>query len=136
MPFELGPIRPVGEAQSLIIRVTRGCPWTQCEFCTYYRDITFSIRPIDDIKKDISRARQYYKEKVFESCFLQDGDSFIMKTKDLLEVLKCLNKHFPGLKRVTSYGRAKSIARKNITEMKEIQKAGFAAGWNRGLIPC
>jgi radical SAM superfamily enzyme YgiQ (UPF0313 family) len=125
IPFELGPIRPVAEAQSLIIRVTRGCPWTQCEFCTHYRDINFSIRPIDDIKRDILRARQYYIGKVFESCFLQDGDSFIMKTKDLLEVLKCLKKHFPDLKRVTSYGRAKSIARKNITEMIEIKKAGL-----------
>ncbi|MFA5363360.1 MAG: radical SAM protein, partial [Candidatus Omnitrophota bacterium] len=29
VPFELGPIRPVDEAESLLIRTTRGCPWNR-----------------------------------------------------------------------------------------------------------
>ena len=40
-PFELGPIRPVDEADSLLIRTTRGCPWNRCEFCVNYKDMEY-----------------------------------------------------------------------------------------------
>jgi radical SAM superfamily enzyme YgiQ (UPF0313 family) len=36
--FELGPIRPPSEANSLLLRVTRNCPWNKCEFCTIYKE--------------------------------------------------------------------------------------------------
>ena len=76
-PFELGPIRPVDEGDSLLIRTTRGCPWNKCEFCVNYKDMRFSMRPLDEIKKDIVAAAAYYGSQPFQSCFLQDGDSFI-----------------------------------------------------------
>lgn len=124
-PFELGPIRPVAEAQSLLIRTTRGCPWNRCEFCVNYKGMGFTIRSLEEIKGDIIAAAQYYDGHRFESCFLQDGDSFIMKTKDLLEILHLLRQHFPSLKRITSYGRAQTMVRKSPEEMIEIQEAGL-----------
>ena len=124
-PFELGPIRPVDEADSLLIRTTRGCPWNRCEFCVNYKDMRFSMRPVDEIKQDIIAAAEYYGNHPFHSCFLQDGDSFIMKTDDLLEILTFLKQHFPSLKRVTSYGRAQTMTRKSPQEMQDIHDAGL-----------
>jgi radical SAM superfamily enzyme YgiQ (UPF0313 family) len=124
-PFELGPIRPVDEGNSLLIRTTRSCPWNKCEFCVNYKDMPFSIRKMEDIKKDIAAAAEYYGDHPFESCFLQDGDSFIMKTRDLLEILDLLRKNFPSLKRVSSYGRAQTMIRKSPQEMQEICDAGL-----------
>jgi len=51
--FELGPIRPPSEAYSILIRITRNCPWNKCAFCHTYKGQTFSRRAIDDILKDI-----------------------------------------------------------------------------------
>jgi hypothetical protein len=51
--FEQGPIRPPSEAYSLLIRVTRNCPWNQCTFCPVYKGIKFSRRLVEDVKKDI-----------------------------------------------------------------------------------
>jgi radical SAM superfamily enzyme YgiQ (UPF0313 family) len=51
--FEQGPIRPPSEARSLLIRVTRNCPWNRCTFCPVYKGAKFSIRPVDHVKKDI-----------------------------------------------------------------------------------
>ena len=125
LPIELGPIRPVDEADSLLIRTTRSCPWNRCEFCVTYTDMRFSIRSVDDIKQDIVAAADYYGDHPFRSCFLQDGDSFIMKTPDLVEVLTFLKQHFPTLDRVTSYGRAQTMKRKSPQEIQEIRDAGL-----------
>jgi len=60
--FELGPIRPPSEAQSLMLRITRNCPWNKCRFCGLYKGEKFSIRPVAHIKKDIDRVRHYIDE--------------------------------------------------------------------------
>jgi len=124
-PFELGPIRPVAEARSLLIRTTRGCPWNQCDFCVNYQDMPFSIRRVDEIERDIAAAADYYGAHPFTSCFLQDGDSFLMKTRDLLRVLRCIREHFPHLERITSYGRAATMVRRSPEEMRELAEAGL-----------
>ena len=124
-PFELGPIRPVDEADSLLLRITRNCPWNKCGFCVNYRDEVFSIRSTAEIKKDIESAADYFNGHRFKRCFLQDGDSFVMKTKDLIEVLHHLKIHFPTLDVISSYGRSQSIIRKSAQELKEICEAGL-----------
>jgi len=125
VPFELGPIRPVDEAESLLIRTTRGCPWNRCEFCVNYTDMKFSLRTMDEVKRDIVAAAEYYRNRAFETCFLQDGDSFLMKTADLVELLAFLKQTFPSLKRISSYGRAQTMARKSLQEMQTICQAGL-----------
>ncbi|TKB06686.1 radical SAM protein [Desulforhopalus sp. IMCC35007] len=124
-PIELGPIRPVDEADSLLIRTTRNCPWNRCEFCVNYQGERFSVRSVQEIKNDIDTAAHYFNGHPFTSCFLQDGDSLIMKTGDLLEILDYLKKRFPTLITISSYGRAWSISRKSLEELQEICSAGL-----------
>jgi len=57
--FEQGPIRPPSEAYSLLIRVTRNCPWNRCAFCPVYKRSRFSIRPVDHVIKDIDTVHKY-----------------------------------------------------------------------------
>jgi hypothetical protein len=56
--FEQGPIRPPNEARSLLLRLTRNCPWNQCLFCPVYKNQKFSLRTVDEIKQDILTAKQ------------------------------------------------------------------------------
>ena len=59
--FEIGAIRPPSEggSNSLLIRVTRNCPWSRCKFCygTFYNREKFQLRAVEDIKKDIQAAK-------------------------------------------------------------------------------
>ncbi|MCP4353823.1 MAG: radical SAM protein [Desulfobacterales bacterium] len=55
--FEQGPIRPPNEAQSLLLRVTRNCPWNRCMFCPVYKKRKFSLRTVEEIKQDIRNVR-------------------------------------------------------------------------------
>jgi len=125
MIYEQGPIRPPDEADSLLIRTTRGCPWNRCAFCTLYKGIDFSLRSVDEIKKDIHAAKEVYQDRPVEKCFLQDGDSFTMKTQDLIEILRTLKQAFPSLKQISSYGRAQTMNKKSPAELQEIGNAGL-----------
>lgn len=58
MRFEQGPIRPPNEARSLLLRVTRNCPWNQCQFCPVYKGRKFSLRTVEEIKADIETVKQ------------------------------------------------------------------------------
>jgi len=165
LSFEQGPIRPPSEARSLLIRPTRGCPWNRCEFCPVYKEERFSVRPVEEIIKDIDTAKEmvdqitgmswrsglagavdrglvesilqnsrnsdsfrsvalwlYYGA---ESAFLQDANSLIMKTTDLVEVLCHLKNTFPHLQRITSYARSQTLARKPVDKLRELREAGL-----------
>ncbi|MGD9878361.1 radical SAM protein [Desulfococcus sp.] len=57
--FEQGPIRPPSEADSLLIRVTRNCPWNFCTFCPVYKSRRFSLRPVAHVIRDIDAVHKY-----------------------------------------------------------------------------
>lgn len=57
--FEQGPIRPPAEANSLLLRLTRNCPWNRCTFCPLYKNEQFSIRSVEHVIRDIDTAYKY-----------------------------------------------------------------------------
>ncbi len=165
--LEQGPIRPPSEARSLLIRVTRNCPWNRCEFCNIYKDKTFSKRNVQEVKADIEAARALYDEiqalswrmglagRVDDqlvqllwsdpgrygdshrsvaawmyfgarNVFLQDANSLILETEDLVEILKFLKSTFPSIDRITSYARSSTLKRKSLEELKALKEAGLS----------
>jgi histone acetyltransferase (RNA polymerase elongator complex component) len=73
LQFEQGPIRPPNEAQSLLLRFTRNCPWNQCLFCPVYKQRKFSLRSVAEIKEDIQTARRIADEVTAVSWSLGHG---------------------------------------------------------------
>lgn len=165
LTFEQGPIRPPNEARSLLLRITRNCPWNQCLFCPVYKKRKFSLRTVQEVKEDIQAARDMADDikalswklgnrgvvsdqvisAIFGSsqysesyrsvavwlyygtgaCFLQDADNLIMKTADLVEVLRFLREKFPEITRVTTYTRSRTALRKSLEALKKIHEAGL-----------
>ena len=75
--FEQGPIRPPSEARSLLIRITRNCPWNKCTFCSVYKGVKFSLRPVDHIIRDIDSIH----EAITRICDRLEKDSSLTKAK-------------------------------------------------------
>jgi radical SAM superfamily enzyme len=125
--YEQGVIRPPSEAQSLLVRVTRNCPWNQCLFCPAYKGAKFSRRTVEEVKTDIdSMAREYAGHmSVIKSVFLQDADSLVLKTTEILEILNYIKSKFPAIERITSYARSTTLKRKTVDEFKQLRKAGL-----------
>ena len=57
--FEQGPIRPPSEASSLLIRLSRNCPWNMCTFCRVYKRGKFSLRSVGNIIHDVDVLHGY-----------------------------------------------------------------------------
>jgi len=60
-----------------------------------------------------------------KSAFLQDSNTLIMRTPELIQVITFLRKTFPSLNRVTTYARSHTAARKSLAELKELKDAGL-----------
>jgi radical SAM superfamily enzyme YgiQ (UPF0313 family) len=122
--YDFPPFRPPSEANSLLLRVTRGCPWNRCSFCSMYKEMKFEIRDLEEIKSDIEMAKELYGDRVRE-VFIGDSNSLVVKTEILVQVLNSLTSSFPHIDRVTSYARAKTLAKKPLEELIKIRQAGL-----------
>lgn len=60
-----------------------------------------------------------------ESAFLQDANTLIMRTPDLVKVVSFLKQTFPELTRITSYARSKTAAKKSLEELEQLKEAGL-----------
>jgi len=61
-----------------------------------------------------------------QTAFLQDADTPIMRTHQLVEVISYLKEALPSLERITSYARSKTIAGKKPEELAELHQAGLS----------
>jgi len=165
--FEQGPIRPPSEAKSLLIRVTRNCPWNKCAFCHTYRGTKFQLRKVAEVKDDILTAKEmadkirelswkmgqggsvnehvvnyvYYHDSLYDysfknvaawlyfggtSVFLQDANTILVKTNDLVEIISFIKEQFPSVDRITSYCRSHTASRKSVEEFVMLREAGLS----------
>jgi radical SAM superfamily enzyme YgiQ (UPF0313 family) len=147
----LGPIRPPSEAYSLLLRVTKNCPYNRCEFCSVFKGQKFERRTVEEIKEEIlmAKATEYEVERWAEelghdpaeiarvngilwlqegcvkSVFLQDSDSLVIKTDMLVEVLEFLRETFPTVEKVCTYARGHTLFRKKPEDLLRLREAGL-----------
>lgn len=117
MEYEGIVIRPPSEAESLILQVTLGCSHNRCTFCPTYKGRRFRIKDLDQIKGEIDEMAPYGP---FRKVFLADGDALIIPQPKLLDIFDTLNRKISGLRRIGIYGNAKSILRKEVSELKAL----------------
>jgi radical SAM superfamily enzyme YgiQ (UPF0313 family) len=122
--YDFPPFRPPSEANSLLLRVTRGCPWNRCTFCSMYKGMKFEIREVEEILGDIELARDLYGDRI-RTVFIGDSNSLVIKTEMIVKILESLISSFPHIERVTSYARAKTIAKKSLEDLIKIRQAGL-----------
>jgi len=61
-----------------------------------------------------------------KTAFLQDGDTLIMRTPELVESINYLKETFPSLERITSYARSKTAFNKSSDEFNLLGNAGLS----------
>ncbi|MBL7176112.1 MAG: radical SAM protein [Desulfobacteraceae bacterium] len=148
----IGPIRPPSEAYSLLVRVTRNCPWNRCEFCSVFKGKKFQVRSTEEVKEDIlvdkrsmEEVQAWAKQTGYglgyvarhnsilwldddgvKSVFIQDSDSLIMKTEPLVEILEFIRETFPTVERICTYARGKTVFKKKFEELRRLRESGLS----------
>ncbi|MFN4182002.1 MAG: radical SAM protein, partial [bacterium] len=90
-------ILPPDQYLSLVIQISEGCPWNQCTFCGFYRDRSFRVKPLEQIKKHIMEIKNFFGRGLSfrRSLFLGDANA-LSAPPDLLDaVFPLLQKNFP-----------------------------------------
>ena len=105
--FEQGPIRPPSEADSLLIRLTRNCPWNRCTFCRVYKRSEFSLRTMENILKDIDCLYHYIeriKKKAASEGYIDNAGLNTLfntlKDKDRMAFNAAANWYASGMKSI------------------------------------
>ncbi|KYK21494.1 hypothetical protein AYK25_03355 [Thermoplasmatales archaeon SM1-50] len=119
--YDFPPYRPPNEASSALIRVSHGCPWNRCLFCTMYKTVKFQPRSLEEIKKDIDTAVHIFPEA--RSVFIADSDSLVMKDSE--KIICYIKSRFPHAERITSYARAKTLMRLGAERLGKFHEAGL-----------
>jgi radical SAM superfamily enzyme YgiQ (UPF0313 family) len=122
--YETPVFRPPSEANSFILRVTRGCAHNKCTYCNMYRGVPFMTCTDEEIERQISLAAHFGKNQV-RRVFLADGDALVLSTAKLLKILQTLFEIFPRLQRVSSYAAPKDILHKPVDELRRLEQAGL-----------
>ena len=97
MDYDFPPYRPPNEAGSALIRASRGCPWNKCLFCTMYKNLKFKPRSLEEVKRDIDKAAEIYKDA--KTVFIADSDSLVMK--DIVDIVQYIKLRFPDIDRIS-----------------------------------
>lgn len=122
--YDTPVFRPPSEANSFILRVTRGCAHNKCTYCNMYRGVPFQVLTDEEITRQIAMAHTYNREGV-RRVFLADGDALVLSTDRLLRILQTLRRYFPNLQRVSSYAAPKDILRKTPEDLVKLREAGL-----------
>ncbi len=149
--FEQGPIRPPSEARSLLVRAIRNCAWNRCTFCPVYKGSGPSTRPLEDVLADVDAMAaaaevleregiaavhgglvpsEAYQVELFRRdgarrVFLQDADPCAVPPEKLAAVVRRIRERFPTVDRVTTYGRAATLARRTQEQLALLFDAGL-----------
>jgi len=117
--------RPPSEANSLILPVTNGCSWNKCTFCEMYTQDQkrFRARKDAEIFADIDRAGKALPAT--RRVFLADGDAMVLSMRRLKSIMQKLHEAFPHLERISSYCLPRNIAKKTVSELKELAELGL-----------
>jgi radical SAM superfamily enzyme YgiQ (UPF0313 family) len=141
--FEIGNIYPPNEKDSVKLRVTKGCTWNTCAFCTSYLDEDFKFRGQEDVVNDLNAIRflldsdnDMYKETYFYkeiedwngNVFLGDSDAILHPNlRNLVYLVKSI---LPESRRVSTYASVSNILSAYGDNYKDIDRiySGFETG--------
>jgi hypothetical protein len=94
-----GPVGvlPPDQYLALVVRLTEGCSWSACTFCTLYRGIPFRAKSREELRAHLEALRRYFGASLVlrRSVFLGDANALCLSTDRLLPLLRDVHAAFP-----------------------------------------
>jgi radical SAM superfamily enzyme YgiQ (UPF0313 family) len=125
LPYIEPVFRPPSEARSLILQVSNGCSWNRCTFCEMYTQPQkkFQLKPQEKIEQELEAIAG--AGVPVRRIFLADGDAMTLSFRRLKLILLAINRHLPGIQRVSSYCLPRNLKNKTVGELAELGELGL-----------
>jgi hypothetical protein len=91
-------ILPPDQYLALVVRVTEGCSWNACTFCSLYRGVPFRWKTPDELRAHVSALLGYFGESIAlrRSVFLGDANALCLAHERLQPLFDLLAREFPN----------------------------------------
>ena len=91
-------ILPPDQYLSLVVRVTEGCSWNACTFCSLYRDVPFRWKRPDELDAHVDALLAYFGPSLAlrRSVFLGDANALCLAHDRLLPLVERVAARLPG----------------------------------------
>ena len=85
-------ILPPDQYLALVLRVTEGCSWNGCTFCSLYEGVPFRPKGPRELEAHITALREYFGESIAlrRSVFLGDANALCLEHDELAPLLEVL----------------------------------------------
>jgi radical SAM superfamily enzyme YgiQ (UPF0313 family) len=119
-------ILPPDQYLSLVVRVTEGCSWNACTFCSLYRDVPFRWKSPDELRVHVAALGEYFGPSIAlrRSVFLGDANALCLAHDRLFPLLEIVSTRFPAAP-LYSFLDAWTGQRKRPSEWREYEALGL-----------
>lgn len=119
-------ILPPDQYLSLVVRLTEGCSWNACTFCSLYKEVPFHACTPRELASQISALRAYFGPSIAlrRTLFLGDANALCLSRQRLFPLLETVADAFPGLP-LFSFVDAWTGRRKRPGEWRECAALGL-----------
>jgi hypothetical protein len=119
-------ILPPDQYLSLVVRVTEGCSWNACSFCSLYAGMPFRAKGPDELRAHLRALEDYFGPSLAlrRSVFLGDANALCLAPERLLPLLDVVAAERPGAE-LFSFVDAWTGHRRTPDEWRECGRRGL-----------
>jgi len=91
-------ILPPDQYLALVVRITEGCSWDACTFCSLYEGVPFRARMRDEVARHAAALKEYFGPSIAlrRSLFLGDANALCLSPERLVPLLDVVTAAFPA----------------------------------------
>jgi len=119
-------ILPPDQYLSLVVRITEGCSWDACTFCSLYEGMPFRVRTRREVARHVDALQAYFGASIAlrRAVFLGDANALSLSPDRLLPLLDTVAEAFPR-RPLYSFVDAWTGSRKAETQWRACRERGL-----------
>lgn len=91
-------ILPPDQYMAKVIQITEGCPFNTCTFCSFYRDATFRIKSLSELREHLAMVDDFLGRGALlrRNLFLGDANALAVPVEQFIPLLSEVRDHYSG----------------------------------------
>jgi len=119
-------ILPPDQYLSIVVQLTVGCSYNLCNFCNFFKDRRFRIKPLDEFAQHLQDVQHFLGElnALRKGVFLADGDALMTPQRLLVPAIERVRQTWPDLP-LYSFMDAFRPQAKSLEQWRDLQQLGL-----------